>query len=105
MSKWVWGSLLVVTFCAVLALIYLRSSVAPDTGMQFYLAKYAPASAGYRSCLTDGLQAGNSCDKCEALYDQTWLERKSLNIATDNDLIAYMLSQDKDCVNPVTTSK
>jgi agmatine/peptidylarginine deiminase len=61
--------------------------------------QYAPNSIAYFICKSEGNKEDNACGKCEKLYQETTLKKVELKITNDLELIAYVMSQNKDCVN------
>ena len=81
---------------AVLVVLNIKKSGTETTS---YTEKFAPNSVAYFVCKSDGVKEGNICSKCEALFRDSDSKRKDLSITSDEGLIKYVGTQNKDCVN------
>lgn len=91
--------LIVVILAALVTIVLLISNSNNQEQKDFYISKYSPNSLAYFNCKAEGMIEDNLCGKCEQIFVDADESREEHGIENDADLVEYVRSLNKDCVN------
>lgn len=91
--------IVIVILAALIVTLVVANGSKNTTNVDFYISKYSPNSLAYFNCKAEGMKADNLCGRCENIFEAADKNRASHSINNDADLVEYVRSQNKDCIN------
>lgn len=91
--------IVVLILAALITTYVIVTGNSNSDNLDYFVSKYSPNSLAYFNCKAEGLKEDSICGKCEQLFNEADLNRKEYNINNDADLVEFVRSKNKDCVN------